>query len=1221
MNRLRCLLLTLCVITLLIAPMYAQKTTGTLTGTVTDPSGAVVANAPVTVTDPATGATRTATTDNQGVYSVPELQPGTYKVSVKAANFKEAVVNAVDIHVASTSNVNVKLQLGKASEQIEVEANAIQVQTDSAVVGETIDGTQVKELPLNGRSFVALTQLAPGVSGANNFDSKNKGLQGGVDFSVNGNATTNNLFLIDGANNNDVGSNRTILIYPSIESIAEFKMLRNSYGPEYGQASGAVINIATKGGTNNFHGSAFYNGRRDALNATDYQAKFAKTDKPPLTRNDYGGSFGGPIIKNKLFFFWSEEWNRETRGIAQSSCVATAKEVAGDFNSDFVDLNAGKAGAPNWVDQCGAPKPGHYVTDPKDPYYATNPLQFVSNIPVANRSAGATNTNAAAFIMNPAMISAGGAAMYSKYPLPNLSSLVNGNNWNAIEMSQLNWRQENGRMDYNVTKNNTLMFRYTQDSWANPAPTGNVYWGDDNFPALTSSWNQPSKMIIGKLTSTIGGTMVNDAEFAYSNNRINIGVGGTNPGLLQTISNAVPPIYPSSLKNAPAGIPTLWGGFSQYGNYQNYWLQGPWKNSMDIYSFRDDISKVSGAHTWKAGLFLGWNGKNEDNGSPSGERPTFGTADWDTSMPTGNPLANIMQKGAVWGLSEVSTNLTDHLRWRDYEAYVGDTWKAKKNLTLEYGVRYSLLFTPYQPDGLATSFQPFLYDPSKPGSDACNGLWIVPGTSPCTDSNKNFGTNFSAGVAGPNKHLVNQNYHLFAPRLGLAYDPSGTGNWAIRVGLGQFFQRERVSGPYYVISNNAPFVLNGSLGRTLDANTQVSGGSASPGGGRSPNSNIPNSWQWNVSVEHSFAKETALQISYVGNRAIHQTSNYDINAIDPSQTITGCPDVNAAGGTTTAAAWTCMAFQPSSNNAYYTAHRPFANFNQLAYWDHNGDASYHSLQTLFKTRYKRSQFTAAYTWSHSISDVLLDNSDGGPGISSFLYYKNPSLDRGNSPINRPHIFVANATYFFPELKGLNGAVRAIAGGWETSLITTAASGNSVTVTQGNVSDLAPGNSLQTLIGVSGQTGMLRPLMTGVSCTDGRKGNQILNPKAVTLIGYKIGTIPDNIAPRGYCEGPRLTNTDFSLNKNWKVSEKINLQFRMDFFDLFNHPNFRGDQLNNNTPITGVNCGAPDAAGGYKPCSPTNNVITNQVYSNTFGRSNGVVGKAGRELQYGLKMTF
>ena len=217
-----------------LTPLYSQQTTGAIIGTVTDPSGATVANVTITVADPSTGFTRTVSTNDSGQYSVTDVPTGTYKVSVTAPSFKAFVTNDVHVDVATTDTINAQLQVGAASDTVTVQDTNVQVQTDNAALGQVIDGTQVKELPLNGRSFVELTQLQPGVSAANNFDTKNKGLQGGVDMSVNGNPTTNNLFLIDGVNNNDVGSNRTILIYPSNEAIAEFKMLTNSFSAQYG---------------------------------------------------------------------------------------------------------------------------------------------------------------------------------------------------------------------------------------------------------------------------------------------------------------------------------------------------------------------------------------------------------------------------------------------------------------------------------------------------------------------------------------------------------------------------------------------------------------------------------------------------------------------------------------------------------------------------------------------------------------------------------------------------------------------------------------------------------------------------------------------------------------------------------------------------------------------------------------------------------------------------
>jgi hypothetical protein len=1177
MNRLGSwLLLALCMVSLVAAPVMAQKTSGGLRGVVTDPTGAVLANIPVVITNTATGQERTATTNTQGEYTAPELPVGIYTVSVKAPNFKESVSSNVDVHTATTETLNIQLQMGSASEQVTVAASEVQVQTDSAALGDVVTGTQVRELPLNGRSFVQLTQLQPGVSFANSYDSKNKGLLSGVDFSVNGNSYTSNLFLIDGANNNDVGSNRTILLYPSIEAISEFKMLRNSYGPEYGQAAGAVINIVTKSGTNQWHGDALYFGRNTALNAWDYFSRGAKVANPnnPFIqkqvekRNDFGFSLGGPIKKDKLFIFGSAEWNKEKRGQTRESCVPSAAEDSGNFSNP----------------SCGESRPANLVkyglASPSNPYQLTS-------------------------------LDPGGVLLADQLPLPNLTTpLSNGSNWVLAPTSPINWYEFNVRMDYNIDHANTLMFRWTQDSWSNKAP--NLYtnlWGDDPWPSLESNWSQPSKQVAGRLTSTLGTTWVNDLEFAYSNNRINITPGGTDPGLLAATTAAIPPLWPLSFKTFPVGIPTIWGGFGNYGPGQNLWMIAPWVNSLDIYTVRDDVSKVLGAHTIRFGAFFGWDGKNEMNGANSQQYPTFGTADWATTMPTGNNLANVLVPGAKWTLSEPSVNLNNHVRWRDYEFYVADNWKARRNVTVDIGVRYSLLPTPFQPNNQFSNFVPSLYNPAL-GNNACNGVLVVPGTSYCTLANSVYGTNFVPGIPGPNKYLVHQKYNMFAPRVGVSWDPTGSGNNAIRAGFGMFYQRDRVSAPGYALSNNVPFVLTANETRTLD-------GPSPPGlptGAASPNSGVnlaavnPYSLQWNLTVEHGFSKNTTLALSYVGNNAVHILNSYDMNYVPQSE-------------------WLPGAFLGGSN---INKLRQFGagSWGQLPEWIHNGSANYNSLQALFKTQFQKFQLQAAYTYSHSIGNVILDDSAGGLGYQSYLFGPNPRLDRGNTQINRPQIFVANMVYYLPDLKGQNAFVQGVLGGWELGAITQYASGTSVAFFQNGLGEnsalLVPGASnsgLASLFG-SGYTNPQRPLVTGQGCQAGTGGSQVLNPNAVTLVGYVLGTIPNNLQPMGYCHGPGYVNTDFSVDKNWKVKERVSIQFRFDFFNLFNHPNFNGGQI---TGIAGgsiansVNCGPANGAGFYEPCSLTNNVISH--YVQTTGLGQATQQRNPRELQYGLKIIF
>src|SRR5580698_5129142 len=394
-----------------LAPLsaHAQKLTGTISGTVTDSSGAAVSGATITATNTTTSKAFNAKTDARGNYTVAELPDSIYDVNISAANFKEFRVQRAVVHVDTTTTIDAQLQVGSVAETVTVQANALQVQTDSAALGATVDGTQVKELPLNGRNFVQLTQLQPGVSAANGFQNTGKGLNGGVDMSVNGNPTTNNLFLVDGVNNNDVGSNRTILIYPSNEAIAEFKMLLNSYGPEYGQASGAVISIVTRSGSNAFHGSAFYSGRNDALNTYDFfTAPTAGTGLPlngkaKERRNDWGYSIGGPVKKDRLFFFWSQERNHEIKGRQVSACVPTAAERAGDFST----LGCNTANLPDFSQVPATALSGPHTLSAVDPSTATLMQMF----PLPTTQNGALNSN--------------------------------GQNWSASLPTGLFWRQEN----------------------------------------------------------------------------------------------------------------------------------------------------------------------------------------------------------------------------------------------------------------------------------------------------------------------------------------------------------------------------------------------------------------------------------------------------------------------------------------------------------------------------------------------------------------------------------------------------------------------------------------------------------------------------------------------------------------------------------------------------------------------------------------------------------
>ena len=568
--------------------LFAQTgTSGQISGSITDANGGLVPGATITVTNKDTGEKRTVTTTADGNYVIANLPIGNYQLTITKSGFKETSVSNVVVNVSTSTRQDVALQTGIVTDIVNITADNVQIETQTGAVSEIVTGEQVRELPLNGRSFTQLTQLQPGVSAANNFDSKQKGLFGGVDFSVNGNSGQSNLFLTDGANNNDTGSNRTILLFPSIEAIAEFKSLRNSYGPEYGQAAGAIVSIATRGGSNTFHGSLFYFGRNDALNAAEFFTKKSGLKKDSLRRNDYGFSLGGPIVKDRLFFFYSQEWNKEIRGRSRSGSVPTLLERAGNFSQPRILADG------------------------------TN----CSGNPIGNGRPGEATQIIPAGSLSPA-----GLALVKIYPLPNVSSTTSCNNYAAAANSPINFREENVRIDYNINSKNKIFGRYTQDDWANPFPIlqGSL-WGDDAFPTIESSWKQPSRQAAVKLTTQLSGTAINDIQFSYSANRINVDPGA-GADLNVEINTKIPGLFPTSGKvngnNRPH--PVFWGGIAPYQSNSgpDLWTQSPFRNSLDIYTLRDDLSMVKGNHALKFGFLFDTAAKNEDSG-PNNEATQF----------------------------------------------------------------------------------------------------------------------------------------------------------------------------------------------------------------------------------------------------------------------------------------------------------------------------------------------------------------------------------------------------------------------------------------------------------------------------------------------------------------------------------------------------------------------------------------------------------------------
>ncbi|MGC2161289.1 MAG: carboxypeptidase regulatory-like domain-containing protein [Silvibacterium sp.] len=1203
--------------------LHAQQYSGTIVGTVTDSTGAVIPGATITAINTGTSTRLTQTSGGQGEFTFAQLPVGTYEVHVTQGNFKEFVETGVVVHTSTNTEVHAVLQVGSQTQTVTVAADAIQVQTTSAAVGEVVTGTQVRELPLNGENFVGLTQLSPGVSAAQGSNFSGKGLQGGVNFSVNGNPYNSNLFLVDGVNNNDVGSGRTILVYPAVDTIAEFKMIRNSYGPEYGQAAGAVISITTRSGENQVHGGFFYSGRNNALDANDWFSNNLGIPNAAEHRSDYGYNVSGPVVKDKLFLWWNQEWDKEVSGANGSygTCVPTASEESGDFTGAATGVNS--AGEP--VDQCGAQIP----TIPTYDQAPGSPLKIASP-------------------------DAAGLLMAQFYPTGPQTLAANGDNWSTNIGNKLDWSEWNVRADYQLTKGERATFRWTQDNWTNPQPNNptGTFWGDSAFPTVMSNWSQPSKSVMAKLTSTISSTLVNDVEFGYGHNAIITTLGGTKASIVPAIATAYPANFPSSIKTP--GEFFGWGGLDDYaGNLSNsnllMWNIAPYGNHEDLYSIQDNLSKVWGNHLFKAGIFITSNEKVENSGDGA-DTPSFPGYSYDCGTCTGNELANLLLPGTgttpqvFSGIGENSIDGIADVHWHDFEPYFGDTWKISRNVTLDLGARWSIFREPYggtkggNTDPAANgggnyanqwaNWNPADWSASEAAAnptDACNGIEVVPGTNPCASQKAFLATlgvdlPLSNGTPGANAALVQQNLHDIAPRVGVAWDVRGDGRTALRAGGGEFFQRE-VVGLAENLARNAPFVLGISTNRTLDTPTPLSGASVSPNASKSTDGNLPGSWQWNITVDQELARNTTLEVSYVGNTGVHLTSMYQSNAIPSADFL--------------AAAFATTATTPSINS-----YRPASNFGDIGGFARGGHASYNSLQALFRMQTGNfSTFQAAYTWGHSIGNVDLDNSSGTVTNEATTDQEDPGLDKGNTNINRPNIFVANEVFFLPKLASHGMLIQNTLGGWEANSIVSLAEGSSLTIYSagagGGCTDLAADgtclpdgtSTLSALVG-TGYTGNNRPLVTNVGCNADRVGPQLIDLNHFTLVGYPLGTFPSNMEHRGSCLGAPNTDMDGQLAKNWYIKEKYRLKFSMDFFNLFNHPNFNSGNLEGSNYTGGsLYCGGatpatvPGGGPSGQPCSPTNNIVTSTVGSTAgFGAANAIQGTA-RELQYALKFSF
>jgi hypothetical protein len=969
---------------LLTVPVFAQRFTAAIRGNVTDPSDAVIVGAKVTLKNEETGLTRMSTTNGAGNYSFPDLPVGSYRVEVAFSGFKSAVQTAIVINVADERELNVRLSTGEVTEAISVEASSYSVKTVGAEIAGVVSGEQVRELPLNGRNFIQLTLLQPGVTGAEGFDTKNKGLLGLSMISVSGGSVSSNMWLVDGADNVDHGSNNSILVYPSVDVIEEFKIQRNNYGAEFGQAGGAQINLVTKGGTNTFHGSGYYFARRGSWNSIDYFSKQAGLAKAPLHWDDFGGTFGGPVLKDKLHFFVSYEKNKDERNTTNTGFVPTAAERAGDFS--------------------GAPLGGCTPPVPIDPLTGQ---PFPGNVIPANR------------------ISPAGLAYLELYQLPTTTPSSGCSNYVQSVPTPINWDQINARMDWNIGSNTRVMVRYTQDGWK---ADNTVLWGDSPYSVVGSDWDQPGKSLVAQLNRNIGSSMTNTLTFSYSANVITATRTGDS-AVVDQINSVMPTVYPSSIKEAGgAGQPLSWG----VGPYGLLWNQSPWKNNQDLYVLKDDFSAVFGKHFLKAGFLLSTNAKNEDPNGASLESVQFGGAagtltpgGYVPGLTSGNPIADMLLQGTVFATSELKTNKSVQQRWRDLELYVADSYKVTPRVTADFGLRFSHLEPTWMADGQQANFVPSTVDPAL-GNSPCNGMQYPPGQNPCP------ALGLPGGSDAPTRSLVPIQSLWVAPRLGVAWKVSGDAKTVVRAGAGLFYEREPVS-PGLGVGVNPPISGTAAVTRTLDSATPVVGEAApaygAPGRALEVKAGNVHYWQWNAAVEHEIFRNTLVELAYVGSRGLGLWGNTNLNEVPPQNRLayaqTGAAALRPLDGITGVGNGDLLLLQHDRNSIYHGL--------QVALNSRFGQGSVLAL---------------AYTWSKLISTGAEATPANGFDSLAYTDSTQPSLNRAREATDRAHTFSASLVLVLPKLQDKSPFVRNVLGDWEFTTIVQAGSGYPFTVTAG-----------------------------------------------------------------------------------------------------------------------------------------------------------------------------
>jgi hypothetical protein len=1166
----------------------AQETTGSISGLVTDSSGAVIKGAAVTLTNTDRGQdVRTLTTGSSGFFTATSLPLGTYSVKITDAGFKTEIVTGLILHASDALTVNRTLVVGNQNEAVTVTADQAQLNLENATSAGLISGDQLNELVLNNRNYEQFLQLQPGVvwGGANDQlyvgSTAPAGTSNTVNFSVNGGRNTSNNWTIDGADNVDRGANLTLLTYPSADAIAEVKTLRGQYSAEFGRSASGQVDVITKSGTNRFHGSAYEFFRNDVFNANAWGNKLNQPvqPRPKLRYNDFGGSIGGPVWiphiyngRDKTFFFFSDEARRLVQYTTGTALVPTADERAGNFTNSYFQAPGSTTWQQGPVAVCTA-------------YNTTNGTCTTYGSTVTNIS-----PTAKAYLND----------IYKLIPTPpSAADIAAGLDPHSLQSTVPNTFNNNQiivRIDQSFGSRLNVFYRYIHDTF--PILSGTGTFSATPIPGLsTTITDNPGTIQMGHATYVFTPTLLADIGYAYSTNSIlTTPIGAFTTASSGDVKPTLP--FPTTL----GVIPTL--TFSGGNPLTALGSTGIYHDFNRNHNAFGNVTKTLGRNTVIVGVSYNHYQKMEN--STGGNQGSF-TFNLNTGVPTIAGLsaasgtdaafANFLLGNANSGFSQASNAITADIQENLFEAYVQDNWKATPRLTLNIGVRYGYYGQPIDGGGRLSNFNPATFDSAKTPTIDSTGLICF--KAPCANTNGQgsanpnpnadynginyingmiFGGNTVSGHPSPYGSKVGQADNAnFAPRFGFAYDVFGDGKTSFRGGYGWGYDASEVSYYETAVFNNPPAVTSyavstavldnpaGGSGTTTAASTTPGRLVASP-----LTYNTPYVQQYSLDIQQQLAPTFFLDVGYFGTHGTHLIGLLDINEPMPNSFVgkVSPTDVSSTcilpgtGGTTGIPA--LPAFISTTCDRGLNQIKPYKGYFAIDAVRSIFSSNYNALQVKATKRFSGASFIDVnYTWSRDLTNSQNDYST--PPQNTY----NINGDYGRATDDRTNVFAMDYVWELPWMKDQRGLVGHLVGGWETSGIIAINSGLPLTISESGGSQIVYGYT-----NVLGQTnGGFASDAAGIgilgNTNAGLRPNMVANPK--NGYGQQIHTRQQWFyrgafaAPqpgsgqvgnekRGVVDAPGFNRIDVGLFRNFKIHEGVSFQLRGEAFNVLNHTN-------------------------------------------------------------------